>query len=163
MRSLSFNQPRQRSIGMAINNSKVLIGGLAAGVVMNLMDYLGNAVIFAERMKAESNAFKPGLGDMMSQMDGKSLAGLVIMDFVIGGLLVWTYAAMRPRFGPGVKTAVYTALVFWIFGSIIASGYMQMGMISSGLWLSFGAFYLVTLLLASVVGAWLYKEDSATS
>ena len=146
---------------MAINNSKVLLGGLAAGVVMNLVDYLANGVIFAERMAAEANAFKPGLGDMMSQMDGKALTGLIIMDFIVGGLLVWTYAAMRPRFGPGVKTAVYTALVFWIFGAIMTTGYMQMGMVSTGLWTSFWVVYLVALVVASIVGAWVYKEDSA--
>lgn len=145
---------------MAINNSKVLLGGLAAGVVMNVVDYLANGVIFAERMTAEANAFKPGLGDMMAQMDGKALTGLIIMDFIVGGLLVWTYAAMRPRFGPGVKTAVYTALVFWIFGAIMTSGYMQMGMMSTGLWMSFAVVYLVALVLASIAGAWVYKEDS---
>ena len=145
---------------MAINNSKVLLGGLAAGVVMNVVDYLANGVIFAERMTAEANAFKPGLGDMMSQMDGKMITGLIIMDFIIGGLLVWTYAAMRPRFGPGVKTAVYTALVFWIFGAIMTTGYMQMGLTSTGLWMSFAVVYLVALVLASIVGAWVYKEDS---
>ena len=144
---------------MAINNSKVLVGGLAAGVVMIVMDYIANGVVFAERMKAESNAFKPGLGDMMSQMDGGTMAGYFIMDLIIGGLLVWTYAAMRPRFGPGMKTAVYVALAFWIFGSIVAVGYMQMGIMSRGLWLSFGAMYLVSLIIASIVGAWLYKED----
>ncbi|MEO8575963.1 MAG: hypothetical protein ABI556_04650, partial [Gemmatimonadales bacterium] len=145
---------------MAINNSKVLVGGLAAGVVMNLMDYVSNGIVFADRMRAESNAFKPGLGDMMAQMDSKSIAGYVIMDLVIGGLLVWTYAAMRPRFGPGMKTAVYVALAYWIFGSIVAVGYMQMGAMSRGLWLSFGAMYLVSLVIASTVGAWLYKEDA---
>ena len=144
---------------MAINNSKVLVGGLAAGLAMNVMDYIANGVVFAERMKAESNAFKPGLGDMMAQMDGGAIAGYVIMDFIIGGLLVWTYAAMRPRFGPGMKTAVYVALAYWIFGSIVATGYMQMGVMSRGLWLSFGAMYLVSLIIASTVGAWLYKED----
>ena len=144
---------------MAINNSKVLAGGLAAGIVMNVMDYLRNGMLFAERMKAESNAFKPGLGDMMSQMDGKTIAGYVIMDLIVGGILVWTYAAMRPRFGPGAKTAVYVALAFWIFGSIVAVGYMQMGVMSRGLWLSFGAFYLFSLIVASIVGAWIYKED----
>jgi hypothetical protein len=148
---------------MAINNQKVLIGGFAAGIVMNVMDYIGNVVLFGERMRAESNAFKPGLGDMMAQMEGGTLAGYVIMDFVIGGLLVWTYAAMRPRFGPGAKTAIYVAIVFWIFGSILTSGFMNMGLMSRGLWLSFGVFYLVALILASVVGAWLYKEDTTTA
>src|SRR5215203_3613950 len=137
---------------MAINNSKVLVGGFAAGVVMFVMDYLSNGVVFADRMRAESNAFKPGLGDIMAQMDGKTIAGYVIMDLILGGLLVWTYAAMRPRFGPGAKTAIYVALAYWIFGSIIAVGYMQLGVMSRGLWLSFGAMYLVCLIIASIVG-----------
>jgi len=128
---------------------------------MNVVDYLANGVIFAEQMTAEANAFKPGLGDMLAQMDGKALTGLIIMDFIVGGLLVWVYAAMRPRFGPGIKTAVYTALVFWIFGAIMTSGYMHIGMMSTGLWMSFGVVYLVALLLASIAGAWVYKEDTA--
>lgn len=148
---------------MAINNRKVLIGGFAAGVVLNIIDYLSNGVIFAERMRADANAFKPGLGDMMAQMTGGTIAGYVIMDFVIGGILVWTYAAMRPRFGPGVKTAVYVGLLFWLFGLILTMGYMQMGIMSSGLWWRYAIVWLVNLVLAVVVGAWLYTEDSATT
>jgi hypothetical protein len=148
---------------MAINNSKVLAGGFAAGLVMNVLDYIINGKLFAARMLAEGNAFKAGLGDMMSQMDGKTIAGYVIMDFIVGGLLVWTYAAMRPRFGAGAKTAVYVALVFWIFAGIMTAGYMQIGMMSRGLWVSLATAYLIALILASVVGAWAYKEDAATA
>lgn len=148
---------------MAINNQRVLIGGFAAGIVVNLIDYISNGVIFADRMRAEANAFKPGLGDMAAQMDGGTLAGYVIMDFVIGGLLVWTYAAMRPRFGPGVKTAIYTGLIFWIFGMILTSGYMQMGMTSRGLWLSLAVVWGIALILGSIVGAWVYKEDATAT
>jgi hypothetical protein len=146
---------------MAMNGSRILAGGLVAGIVMNVMDYLSNAVVFGERMKAEANTFKSGMGDAMAAMTSKQMMGHVIMDLVIGGILVWTYAAMRPRFGPGPKTAVMTALAFWIFGSIVASGYMEMGMMSSGLWLQYGLFWLVSLLVAALVGGALYKEDGA--
>ena len=146
---------------MAMNGSRILAGGLAAGVVMNVMDYIGNGVLFAERMKADSNAFKPGLGDAMAAMTGKQMMGYIIMDLVVGGILVWAYAAMRPRFGAGPKTAVMVALAFWIFGSIVAVGYMQMGVMSTGLWFQFGLFYLVSLLVASLVGGAVYKEESA--
>lgn len=147
---------------MAINTQKVVIGGLVAGVVLNVIDFLSNGVIFADRMKAESNAFKAGLGDQMAAMDGGTIAKYVIMDFVMGLLLVWTYAAIRPRFGPGARTAVYVAIVFWIFGAIIASGFMQMGVMSSGLWWQYAMVWLVTLLLATLAGGMVYKEDSAT-
>lgn len=146
---------------MAMNAGKIVAGGIASGIVMNIMDFIGNGVLFGDRLKADANALKPGLGDMMGSMGGKQLAGYVIMDFVIGGLLVWTYAAMRPRFGPGPKAAVMVAIAYWIFGSIVAVNYMASGMMSSGLWLQFGFFYLVSLLVASLVGGAVYKEDSA--
>lgn len=146
---------------MAINTQKVVVGGLVAGVVLNIIDFLSNGVVFADRMKAESNAFKAGLGDQMAAMDGGTIAKYVIMDFVVGLLLVWTYAAIRPRFGPGARTAVYVAIVFWIFGAIVASGFMQMGVMSSGLWWQYGLVWLVNLLLATLAGGMVYKEDSA--
>ena len=144
---------------MAINTQKVLIGGLAAGVVMNVIDVVVNMFILGARMKAETDAFKPGLADQM--MSGSSIAGYIVMDFVLGILLVWTYAAIRPRFGPGMKTATYAAVLFWLLSGIFLSGYMHMGMMSTGLWATFGLVWLVNLLLASWVGGWLYKEESA--
>jgi len=146
---------------MAMNGSRILAGGLVAGIVMNVMDFIGNGMLFGERMKAESNAFKAGLGDMMAAPSSKMMAGYVIMDLVVGGLLVWTYAAMRPRFGAGPKTAVMTAFVFWIFAGIVAANYMTMGIMSSSLWLQFAVFYLVALLVSALVGGAIYKEDSA--
>ena len=88
---------------MAMNTQKIIVGGLAAGVVLNIIDWLGYGVILADRMKAELEAFKPGLSEVMS--GGRSIAMAVVTDFVIGILLVWTYAAIRPRFGPGPSTA----------------------------------------------------------
>jgi len=144
---------------MAINTKKVLIGGIAAGVVINVIDFISNTYILGARMKAESDAFKPGMSDQMTT--GSAIAGYVVMDLVLGILLVWTYAAIRPRFGPGIKTAFYAAVLFWLLVSISVSGYMHMGMMSAGLWWSFAFIGLVNFLLSSWVGARLYSEDSA--
>ena len=144
---------------MAINTKKVLIGGVAAGVVMVVINAVGNMLLLGERMKVEANAFKAGLGD---QMMAGSIVGYIIMDIVLGLALVWTYAAIRPRFGPGLKTATYVALLFWILAGIFYSGYMQMGMMSSGLWWTFSIFGLVNFLAATWVGAWLYTEGATT-
>lgn len=148
---------------MAMNTSKVITGGLAAGLVLNVLDFIVNKYIVGARMAAEANVFKAGLGDAMMAMGGKQIAGYVIMDFVVGLLLTYTYAAMRPRFGAGAKTAVITALVFWIFGSIVAVNYMAMGIMSSGLWLTFGIIWFICLLVAAMVGGKLYSEDGATA
>jgi len=143
---------------MAINMSKVLLGGLAAGVVLNIIDGVAGATFLGERMTAESNAFKPGLGDQM--MAGNAMYIYIVIDLILGILLVWTYAAIRPRFGPGVGTAVRAALLFWILGGIFYFGYLAMGMMSPGLWFTFSIVALVNLVLAAIAGAWVYKEEA---
>lgn len=142
-----------------INRQKLLVGGLAAGLVLNVIDFLSHGVILAEQMRADGNAFKPGFGDQMATMDGSQIAMFVFFDFVVGILLVWTYAAIRPRFGPGVRTAGYVALVFFVFGLIVSYGYKVMGVMSPGVWWTYSFIWLVALLLASALGAWLYSED----
>jgi hypothetical protein len=143
---------------MAINTKKLLLGGFVAAVVMNVIDFLVNGVLLADRMKAETDAFKPGLSDQM--MQGSAVFGYIIMDVILAYALVWTYAAIRPRFGPGVKTASYAAILFWIITMIFMSGYMHMGMMSGGLWWTFAFIGLVNYLLSAVAGAKFYTEGT---
>jgi hypothetical protein len=144
---------------MAINTQKVLIGGIAAGVVMNIIDFVSNMFIVGARMKAEADAFKPGMFDQMNQ--SSTMVSYIVMDLVLGILLVWTYAAIRPRFGPGMKTATYVAVLFWILAGIFLSGYLHMGMTSSGLWWTLAFIGLVNFWVSAWVGARLYSEDPA--
>ena len=144
---------------MAINTNKVLLGGLAAGVVLNVIDFVSNTYVLGARMRAETEAFKPGLSGQM--MTGSAIASYIIMDFVLGVILVWTYAAIRPRFGPGLRTATFAALLFWVLGLIFNVGYLHMGMMSSGLWLAFAFIELVNFFLAAWLGAKLYTEEGA--
>ena len=145
---------------MAVNTSKVVVGGIAAGVVITVIDFVSNMFILGARMTADANAFKAGLGDDMAAMSGMAIAGYTIMNLVVGMLLIWTYAGIRPRFGPGPRTASYVALIFFTFGLILTSNYMVMGIMSQGLWLTYAAIWLVNLLVATYVGAMLYKEDN---
>ncbi len=113
-----------------INTKQLVLGGFVAGVVLNIIDYFSNAVIFAERMRADANAFKPGFGDQTMAMTGGQIGTYVFFDFVVGMLLVWTYAAIRPRFGPGPRTAMYVGLLFFVFGMILTFGYKESGIMS---------------------------------
>jgi hypothetical protein len=146
---------------MAINTQKVLVGGLAAGVVLNVIDYLTNGVLLADRMKAEAEAFKPGLSDMM--MSRNSIAVYVVSDLIVGMLLIFTYAAIRPRFGAGPRTAVIAALVFWGLGAVITYGYLQMGLMSPGSWGMSAIIWMINLVVAASVGAKLYTEDGGAA
>lgn len=142
-----------------MNTGKVLIGGAVAGVVMNVIDFIVNMFIVGDRMKAETEAFKPGLSDQM--MSTNTMISYIVMDFALGIALIWTYAAIRPRFGPGIKTATYAALLFWILAGIFLSGYLHMGMMSTGLWFTFAFLGLVNFLLSAWAGAKFYTEDGA--
>ncbi len=133
-------------------------GGIAAGVVMNIIDFISYKFILGARMMAESEAFKPGMSQAM--MTSSAMISNIVMDFVLGILLVWTYAAIRPRFGPGMKTATYVAVLFWILAGIFLSGYLHMGMMSSGLWWTFAFIGLVNFWVSAWVGARLYSEDA---
>src|SRR6185369_1188704 len=125
-------QPPSTEHSMALNTGKVVAGGLAAGVVLNLIDYVVYTMILASRVTAEANAFHPGMADSM--MSGNAITVYVITDFIYGLLLVWTYAAIRPRFGPGPRTAMLAAFLFWIVLAFAAAPMMMMGMTSANLW-----------------------------
>jgi hypothetical protein len=145
---------------MAMNIKKVVIGGIVAGIVMNVIDFIINMYIVGARMKAETDAFKPGLSQQMET--SSTMISYIIMDFALGIALVWTYAAIRPRFGPGPRTAVFTAILFWLLALIFYSGYRQMGMMSPGLWWTMAFLGLINFLLASWAGAKVYTEDATT-
>jgi len=144
---------------MAINTPKVIAGGIASGVVLAIVDTVMSMFVLKDRMTAEANAFKAGLGDQM--MAGSAPIAYIVIDIIIGIALVWTYAAIRPRFGSGARTAVYAALLVWVLGCVFQYGYLQMGMMSSGLWLTYAAIWLVAVIAASWVGGRIYTEDTA--
>jgi hypothetical protein len=143
---------------MAMNIKKVVVGGIVAGVVLNVVDFISNYAL-AARMKAETDAFKPGLSEQM--MDSSTMVSYIIMDFALGIALVWTYAAVRPRFGPGPRTAVFTSLLFWLLALIFYAGYRQMGIMSPGLWWTMAFVGLVNFLLAAQAGGAVYSEEGA--
>ncbi|HEU4996240.1 MAG TPA: hypothetical protein VFT29_15595 [Gemmatimonadaceae bacterium] len=144
---------------MAINTSKVVVGGLAAGVAMNVIGFLGNGVLLGQRMRNELEAAAPTLAG--KGMSGTIIATQVIMQFVIGILLVWLYAAMRPRFGPGTKTAAFAALVIWICGFLFYLDWLFLGMMRPGTYAMVSILQFVSLMVGAWVGGMLYKENDA--
>ena len=146
---------------MAINTSKVLVGGLAAGVVANIVGFVGFGVLLGPRMQAEAVAVAPALADR--GMTGSAIAMNVIAQFVVGILLVWLYAAIRPRFGPGMKTAIYAALVVWLCGFLFHLDWLIAGMMTPATYMMAATIALVQLIPSAGVGAMLYKEEGAAA
>ena len=146
---------------MAINTSKVVAGGFVAGIVMNVVGYIGQAVLLGPRMMSEMVAAAPSLEG--KGMGTGALTGRVLTQFAVGFLLVWLYAAMRPRFGPGMKTAALAAFAGWLCGFLFYLDWLYLGMMSPGLYALTSLVMIITLLIAAGVGAMIYKEDGSTA
>ena len=137
-----------------INWARVFGGGLLAGLIINIGEFILNEPIlgaeFAEVM-AGMNQEPPGSGAIMI---------FVMMAFGIGILAVWLYAAIRPRFGPGAKTAVCAGLTVWALGWLVPNiSFMAMGFFPMKLLVIATLWSLVEVTLATVAGAWLYTES----
>ena len=136
-----------------INLVRVLIGGIVAGVVANAGDYLIQEVILAE----DGAQLMQRLNLDPARVEA-SFTTWIVADFFYGILMVFAYAAMRPRFGPGPRTAVISALTLYLAITVVLMGFMSMGMFAQDAFLRSAALQLVVALAASLSGAAVYKE-----
>lgn len=137
-----------------INIGRVIMGGLLAGVVINVLEFLLNEAILGDQWAAameEMNRAAPtGAGTMIA---------FIIWGFVLGIGLVWLYAAVRPRFGPGPRTAVVAGLIVWFFAWFLGFGStILVGMFPTNLVLIILVWELIEVPIATAIGAWLYQE-----
>jgi hypothetical protein len=139
-----------------INVGRVLLGGLIAGVVLNIGEFMLNGVVLANDMKAEFDKLH------LQEPAGDFIAKAVVATFLLGIVITFLYAAIRTQFGPGVKTAIYAGLVAWfcvyVYTGVIQTG---LGFVSFKLALIGAAWGLVEYAVGSVAGAWFYKEAEA--
>jgi len=137
-----------------INCTRVLLGGLLAGLVLNIGEFILNGIILAEQWSALFAEF--GIG----QLHAGQLASSVILTFLFGIALIWMYATIRPRFGPGPKTAVIAGLTLWSTAWLLMSAMLfTVEMFSMELAVITIIWGLFEVPIAAVAGAWLYRED----
>lgn len=140
---------------MAINTGKVIAGGLLAGFIMNVLDITWNYTVLAADMKAMVDQLHL---DPAVLTDPSHAIPWIVVDFVIGLVIVWTYAAMRPRLGPGPKTAILAGLVPFVSVTAVLYGFTSMGVFTQAMLVKSSVFALINVVVASVAGAWVYKE-----
>lgn len=140
---------------MAMNTGKVIVGGLVAGVVLNIGDFLINTQILA----ADNSEFLKRLNlDPAALESFSGMLPWIVIDFLMGLLLVWTYSAIRPRFGPGVSTAIIAALIPFLAVTLVLAGFTSMGVFTTTMLIKGSAASLVSMIIGSVAGAWVYTE-----
>jgi hypothetical protein len=137
-----------------IDTKHVLLGGVAASVILNACDWVTNNYIIADQWRhlAQTHNIDTFL------MNGTgALAGFIAVDCVFGFLIAWVYAAVRPRLGPGPATAVISAFV--VFGGANAQMATFGGwFIPWDLFIKTAALSLVAMIAAALAAGWVYKE-----
>ena len=137
-----------------INLGRLILGGLVAGIVSDLLGYLVDGLWLAPRWAGGMMAL--GHGDLSPN----DWIWFDVLGLVSGMILIWVYVAIRPRFGAGVKTAVYAGLAVWIVGVLVPNlSFMWVaGLFSHHLTAMTTAGGLVEILVGAIAGAALYKE-----
>jgi hypothetical protein len=139
-----------------INMMKVLVGGLIAGVVLNVVDSVLFGIVLKDQMAAAMASIN------RPAMTNAQIPWFVFLDFVAGIFLVWLYAAIRPRFGAGPATAAKAGLAAWFVGMLLVNLFMwPQHLMPAGLTITTMVVALVEWPIACVVGAKFYTEGAA--
>ena len=140
---------------MTINVTRVIAGGLLAGIVFDLFEAVMNGMLM-----------RPQWAAIMTSLNRPQFAPSQILLFNIVGLVtglaaVWTYAAIRPRFGSGPRTALIAAALTWVTAKAVVAAYPLI----SGIYPVQPMAIMLTLQMAEIAlgtlaGAWLYRESA---
>ncbi len=137
-----------------LNTGRLIIAGLAAGLVVNVVESVMNLFVLAPHMEGMLAALN------LDPVGGAAIGGYVVLGFLLGFVVVWTYAAIRPRFGPGPGTAIKAGLAVWFTFYVMAgASNWLMGIVSVHLYGVLLIYSLIMMLAAAYVGGMVYRED----
>jgi len=142
------------------NLARVILGGIVAGIVLNILGYIVDGILLAPQWTAGMTALGKG-----GEFSINQIVGFNILGFCYGIALVWLYAAIRPRYGAGPKTAVSAGLALWVAGALLPNvGFMGVnGLFPANLTIMTTAAGIVEFVAAALAGAAVYKEREADS
>jgi len=139
-----------------INKPRVLLGGLVAGIVINVVEGVMHGVVLANQD-----------AEMMTRLNLSTAASagrivaLNAWGFALGILTLTVYSAIRPRMGAGPGTAMRAGLFVWAGACVLGAAVPGiLGIYKLDLTLINLGYELVMMLVASVAGAAVYKEEA---
>jgi hypothetical protein len=136
-----------------MNVGRVIAGGIAAGIVINVVEGIMNTVVLGDAMR-----------DMYAKMGvqepaGSAIVVYMVLAFVLGFVVAWVYAAVRPRLGAGPRTAAIAGIVVWLTAGLVpVVGWYIMGMLTTWLLFVFLGYTLVELVAGALVAGVIYQE-----
>jgi hypothetical protein len=133
--------------------TRIVLGGLLAGLVINISQFVLNGVVVAAEMEAALARLN------VPPVTANAIAIFLAMGFALGIVTVWLYAAIRPGFDGSVAAAACAASLVWLlaygWGNI---GSMVLGILPARMVLIALLWGLVELAIAALVGAKVYRD-----
>ncbi len=137
-----------------INVGRLILGGIVAGIAIDILDYFVDEVWLGARWS-----------DGMARLGHPGFSQVQIILFNVIGLLtgivaIWVYAAIRPRFGAGIKTAIIAGLAVWVLTTLFPNvAFMHVAHLFPNhltLYTTLGG--VVEAVFGTVAGASVYRE-----
>lgn len=126
---------------------RIIAGGLLAGSVIVIGETARQA-IFTDATPASGGSMPLGV--------------FILRGASLGILCLLLYAAVRPRLGAGVKTALTVGILVFLVGTLFPPfGLTMQTFAPARLLLETIIWNAVLLPLATVAGAWLYREAAS--
>jgi hypothetical protein len=138
-----------------INFGRLILGGIVAGIVGDILGYIVDGVMLAPQWAAGMSA----LGK--AEFSGSQIALFNIVGLIYGVFTIWLYAAIRARYGAGPRTAVYAGIAAWVAGALLPNTFLAVnGLFPTSLIVMTTAAAVIESVVAAVAGAALYKESA---
>ena len=131
---------------------RILLCGLLTGLVWTLLSATLLAIVGTEFLAAIASA-SPESARRIAQ------AFPFLANLAAGVWAMWLYTAIRPRYGPGVKTAACAGVAWWIIVSLQSGKWVAVASVPlQAIWAPLTA-TLPAIVLAAMAGGWLYEHS----
>lgn len=133
-----------------LNWPRIFWCGLLAGLVWIILGSLVTALLGRDFAALPNNHLaKPTPAFLLFN---------VVIDLLEGISILWLHAAIRPRFGASPRTAMIAVLAWWFIVTLGDATWCSFGLFSPGTVIPLMIGTLPALILATLAGAWFYKE-----
>jgi len=134
-----------------VNWARVVPCGLLAGIVWTVL----SSVVTALAGRAFAAALPDG---RLTRPSASLVTFLLVVNLAEGIWAIWLYAAIRPRYGAGPRTALVAGLAWWALSTFIDLTWGSFGLVPVSALAGPVLASLPAIVLATLAGAWRYSE-----
>ena len=142
-----------------VNWGRFVLGAL----IVTAICFVSDAFLHQRVVSDQWQAVVAALGATVPEHAGFSMIWFVVFEAGRGFLAMYVYVLLRPRLGPGVKTATWAGVVTWVAFSLAGPAqFIPLGFYSTTLWFTVAIYQLVFTIIAAIMGAAPYSEKAAS-